>query len=221
MTVLVEAIVSLFDGLFARVQSFTGVTGMAYIFVAPNMIVFSVFVLFPMVFNFFYTFTGSDKLFLDQRPYVGAANLERLFDCDDFLRPATCDEDLFASAVLNSARFVVTQVAVMIAVSLLTAVVLNGRIRARGFFPQRFLLSGAALADCGGNDLAVDAAREWFVQCSRGWNGRGKTSLSDRSQLGALLGGDGERLVLDGLLYAYSASGLAGDSRRSLRSRCH
>ena len=138
MTVLVEAIVSLFDGLFARIQSFTGVTGMAYIFVAPNMIVFSVFVLFPMVFNFFYTFTGSDKLFLDQRPYVGAANLERLFDCDDFLRPATCDEDLFASAVLNTASFVVTQVAVMILVSLLTAVVLNGRIRARGFFRSVF-----------------------------------------------------------------------------------
>ena len=111
---------------------------MAYVFVAPNMLVFSVFVLFPMVFNFFYTFTGSDKLFLDQRPYVGAANLERLFDCDDFLRPATCDEDLFAAAVLNTAGFVVTQVAVMIGVSLMTAVVLNGRIRARGFFRSVF-----------------------------------------------------------------------------------
>ena len=102
------------------------------------MIVFSIFVLFPMVFNFIYTFTGSDKLFLDQRPYVGAANLERLFDCGDFLRPATCDEDLFAAAVLNTGGFVVTQVAVMIAVSLLTAVVLNGRIRARGFFRSVF-----------------------------------------------------------------------------------
>ncbi|MDE2853419.1 MAG: ABC transporter permease subunit [Chloroflexota bacterium] len=138
LALLADVIVNLFDGLFARVQRFTGVTGMAYIFVAPNMIVFSIFVLFPMLFNFVYTFTGSDKLFLDQRPYVGAANLERLFDCGDFLRPATCDEDLFASAVLNTAGFVVTQVAVMIAVSLLTAVVLNGRIRARGFFRSVF-----------------------------------------------------------------------------------
>lgn len=138
IALLVEAIVGLSDGFFNRVQRFTGVTGMAYVFIAPNMIVFSVFVLFPMVFNFFYTFTGSDKLFLDQRPYVGAANLERLFDCADFLRPATCDEDLFASAVLNTAGFVVTQVAVMIAVSLMTAVVLNGRIRARGFFRSVF-----------------------------------------------------------------------------------
>ena len=111
---------------------------MAYVFVAPNMIVFSIFVLFPMLFNFVYTFTGSDKLFLHQRPYVGAANLERLFDCGDFLRPATCDEDLFAAAVLNTAGFVITQVAVMIAVSLLTAIVLNGRIRARGFFRSVF-----------------------------------------------------------------------------------
>ena len=135
---ILEVILSLTDAVFTRIQKLSGVTGMAYIFVAPNMIVFSVFVLFPMVFNFVYTFTGSDKLFLDQRPYVGAANLERLFDCGDFLRPATCDEDLFASAVLNTAGFVVSQVAVMIGVSLLTAVVLNGRIRARGFFRSVF-----------------------------------------------------------------------------------
>ena len=133
-----QALVNGLDGLFARVQKVTGVTGMAYVFVIPNMIVFSVFILFPMIFNFFYTFTGSDKLFLDQRPFVGAANLERLLDCDDFLRPATCDEDLFAAAVLNTAGFVVTQVAVMIGVSLLTAVVLNGPIRARGFFRSVF-----------------------------------------------------------------------------------
>ena len=138
MTKLIDAFVSFFDILFNRIQKFTGVTGMAYVFVAPNMIVFSIFVLFPMVFNFIYTFTGSDKLFLNQRPYVGAANLERLFDCDDFLRPATCDEDLFAAAVLNTASFVVTQVAVMIGVSLMTAVVLNGRIKARGFFRSVF-----------------------------------------------------------------------------------
>ena len=138
MNRLIESFVNIFDGLFNRIQQFTGVTGMAYIFVAPNMLVFSVFVLFPMLFNFVYTFTGSDKLFLNQRPYVGAANLERLFDCGDFLRPATCDEDLFAAAVLNTAGFVVTQVAVMIGVSLLTAVVLNGRIKARGFFRSVF-----------------------------------------------------------------------------------
>ncbi len=138
MNRFVDSFVSLFDGFFNRIQKFTGVTGMAYVFVAPNMLVFSVFVLFPMLFNFVYTFTGSDKLFLNQRPYVGAANLERLFDCGDFLRPATCDEDLFAAAVLNTAGFVVTQVAVMIGVSLLTAVVLNGRIRARGFFRSVF-----------------------------------------------------------------------------------
>ncbi len=138
MNRLTDPFVNLLDGLFSRIQKFTCVTGMAYVFVAPNMIVFSVFVLFPMLFNFVYTFTGSDKLFLHQRPYVGAANLERLFDCGDFLRPATCDEDLFAAAVLNTAGFVVTQVAVMIAVSLLTAIVLNGRIRARGFFRSVF-----------------------------------------------------------------------------------
>ena len=138
MVTVLDHFVSLFDGFFSRVQKITGLSGMAYIFVAPNMLVFSVFVLFPMLFNFVYAFTGGDKLFLDQRPFVGAQNLERLFDCDDFLRPASCDEDLFAAAVLNTASFVVTQVAVMIGLSLITAVVLNGKIRSRGFFRSVF-----------------------------------------------------------------------------------
>jgi alpha-1,4-digalacturonate transport system permease protein len=131
-------IVNILDNFFTPLQKRVGVKGMAYIFVLPNMLVFSIFVLFPMVFNFFYAFTGSDNLFLDQRPYVGTANISRLFDCEDFLRPITCDEDLFVSAVLNTAGFVVTQVAVMIGISLLTAVILNRKIAARGFFRSVF-----------------------------------------------------------------------------------
>lgn len=133
-----NGVVNLLDSIFTPLQKRVGVRGMAYIFVLPNMLVFSIFVLFPMVFNFFYAFTGSDNLFLDQRSYVGTANISRLFDCEDFLRPTTCDEDLFMSAVLNTAGFVVTQVALMIGISLLTAVVLNRKIAARGFFRSVF-----------------------------------------------------------------------------------
>ena len=136
--ILANAVINLLDKFFTPLQKLVGVRGMAYVFVLPNMLVFSIFVLFPMVFNFVYAFTGSDNLFLDQRPYVGAANIERLFDCEDFLRPTTCDEDLFMSAVLNTAGFVVTQVALMIGISLLTAVILNRKIVARGFFRSVF-----------------------------------------------------------------------------------
>ena len=221
MNALLEHFVGLLDGLFSRIQSYTGVTGMAYVFVAPNMLVFSIFVLFPMLFNFVYTFTGSDRLFLDQRPYVGAANLERLFDCQDFLRPVTCDEDLFASAVLNTASFVVTQVAVMIAVSLLTAVVLNGKIRARGFFRSVFFYPVLL------SPIVVAMIWRWMLQENGLFNA-----------LIVSLGGEKLRFLTDrnwarfwvvmvsvwslmGFLYADSAGGLAGDTRRFVRGGCH
>lgn len=134
ITFLVDAV----DLIMARLQNYIGIRGMAYFFVLPNLLIFGFFILFPMINNFFYTFTGGDKLFLDQRPYVGMRNIERLFDCENFLQPNTCSEDLFARSVSNTAAFVVTQVGLMIGVSLLTALILNRSIIARGFFRSVF-----------------------------------------------------------------------------------
>lgn len=133
-----DIVVGLVDSLLMPLQRRIGVRGMAYVFVLPNMLVFSIFILFPMLFNFVYAFTGSDNLFLEQRPYVGTENVERLFDCENFFQPSTCDEDQFARAVVNTAFFVVAQVSLMILVSLITALVLNRPIRARGFFRSVF-----------------------------------------------------------------------------------
>jgi alpha-1,4-digalacturonate transport system permease protein len=111
---------------------------MAYFFVVPNLLIFGVFILFPMVLNFGYAFTGGDNLFLSERPYVGTANLEQLFTCQNYLEPNTCREDLFIRAVTNTAIFVVTQVFFMILVSLVTALILNRNIAGRGFFRSVF-----------------------------------------------------------------------------------
>jgi alpha-1,4-digalacturonate transport system permease protein len=135
---ITNLVIAIMDRIMEPLQQRIGVRGMAYIFILPNMIVFSTFVLLPMLINFVYSFTGSDNLFLEQRPFVGTENIARLFDCDDFLQPNTCNEDLFARAVINTGVFVVTQVGLMIGISLLTAVVLNGKIMARGFFRSVF-----------------------------------------------------------------------------------
>lgn len=135
---ILRFMMNLVDTFFSRLQQKIGIKGMAYVFVLPNLVIFSVFILFPMVTNFFYTFTGGDNLFLDQRPFVGTANLEKLFSCEDFFQPNTCDEDIFARSVTNTGIFVVTQVALMILISLLTAVLLNRNITGRGFFRSVF-----------------------------------------------------------------------------------
>lgn len=126
------------DAIFSRLQKVIGIKGMAYAFVLPNLFIFGFFILFPVLTNFVYAFTGGDELFLENRPYVGTENLERLFDCEDFTRPITCDEDIFIRAVSNTAVFVISQVGLMIAVSLLTAVLLNRKIFGRGFFRSVF-----------------------------------------------------------------------------------
>lgn len=131
-------LLDLVDLLMMPVQKWVGIRGIAYIFVLPNLLIFGLFILLPMVLNFYYAFTGGTQLFPQDRPFVGMQNFERLFDCENFLNPNTCHEDLFARSVTNTAGFVVMQVGLMVLLSLVTALALNRRIVARGLFRSVF-----------------------------------------------------------------------------------
>ncbi len=122
------------DLFFGTLQRLFGVRGMPYVFVLPNLLIFSIFILFPMLLNFVYAFTSGTEFFPDQRPWVGTANFEQLLDCQNFLDANSCREDLFWRAVSNTVGYVGAQVTLMVLVSLVTALVLNRKIRARGFF---------------------------------------------------------------------------------------
>jgi alpha-1,4-digalacturonate transport system permease protein len=86
----------------------------AWIFLAPNLLIFGTFTFLPIVINFYYAFTGGAQLMPAERPYVGAENLATLFDCGNFLDPSTCRKDLFWRAVFNTAKFSLAQVALMV-----------------------------------------------------------------------------------------------------------
>jgi alpha-1,4-digalacturonate transport system permease protein len=133
-----DLVVSLVDVVFSFIQRLVGVRGMPYVFVMPNLLIFGIFILFPMLLNFVYAFTGGTDFFPGQRPWVGTANFEQLLRCESFLDPNTCREDLFWRAVYNTAGYVVAQVSLMVIISLVTALVLNRKIRARGFFRSMF-----------------------------------------------------------------------------------
>jgi alpha-1,4-digalacturonate transport system permease protein len=119
-------------------QAATGYTGMAAFFLLPNMAVFGIFVLFPLVVNFIYSMTGGTALFLDERVFVGTEQYQRLFSCQSFLDPKSCTEDLFWTAVWNTGLFVILQVALMVLVALVTALILNRELRARAFWRAVF-----------------------------------------------------------------------------------
>lgn len=129
---------SLLDTIFTPIQRRIGINNMAYFFLLPNLLIFGIFVLFPMLLNFYYAFTGGTQLFPQDRPFVGTQNFELLFDCQSFLDPNSCKEDLFWRAIFNTTTFVFFKVSAIVLVSLMTALVLNRKIIGRGFFRSIF-----------------------------------------------------------------------------------
>jgi alpha-1,4-digalacturonate transport system permease protein len=127
-----------FELVFSLLQRLIGIRSMPYLFVLPNLLIFGVFILFPMLFNFVYAFTGGTEFFPDRRPWVGTANFDQILTCQNFLDPNSCREDLFWRAVFNTAGYVVAQVALLVLASMITALVLNRSIKARGFFRSVF-----------------------------------------------------------------------------------
>ncbi|MEJ2208332.1 MAG: sugar ABC transporter permease [Anaerolineae bacterium] len=135
---LVEVFLWPIEVVFDLLQRVLGMRRMPYLFVLPNLLIFGIFILFPMLMNFVYAFTGGTEFFPDQRPWVGTANFEQLLTCSNFLDPNTCYEDRFLRAVFNSTGYVVAEVILLVLISLVTALVLNRKIRARGFFRSVF-----------------------------------------------------------------------------------
>lgn len=131
---ITDFFMQLIDLIFTGIQRLIGFRRMPYVFVLPNLLIFGIFILFPMLLNFVYATTSGTELYLDNRPFVGPANFERLLTCENFTVPNSCQEDLFWRAVFNTMQYVVLQVALMIVVSLITAIILNRKIKARGFF---------------------------------------------------------------------------------------
>ncbi len=131
---IITFLVSATDLIMSPLQKVIGHRRMPYLFVLPNLLIFGIFILFPMLLNFWYAFTGGTDFFPALRPWVGTANFEQLLTCESFLDPNTCREDLFWRAVWNTGGYVIFQVTLMVVVSLITAVVLNQNIKAKGFF---------------------------------------------------------------------------------------
>lgn len=135
---LFAAVMNVLDIFFSAVQSLIGSKRMAYVFVLPNLLIFGIFVLFPMLLNFYYAFTGGTALFPADRPFVGGENFAYLFDCGNLLDPVTCREDRFWRGVYNTISYVGLQVFVMVLFALITAIALNRTRFSRGFFRSVF-----------------------------------------------------------------------------------
>lgn len=135
-----KALGDLLDGPFRALQGHIGANRMAYVFLVPNLLVFGLFSFWPMILNFYIAFTGGQSVLLAERPFVGLSNFKELLDCPSYLDPRTCPVAGFSfwTGLWNTLFFAVVQVPIMIVVALLTAIVLNRDIRARGFWRAVF-----------------------------------------------------------------------------------
>jgi alpha-1,4-digalacturonate transport system permease protein len=133
-----NGLMSLGDVLFVPLQKLLGFKNMGYIFVLPNLLVFGIFILLPMLLNFYFGFTSGDSILLENRTWVGTENLSRIMDCANYADITTCREDLFWRGMMNTAVFVVGQVGIMVLAALITALSLNRPIWGRGFFRSVF-----------------------------------------------------------------------------------
>lgn len=137
-TAPLRALAAALDAPLRGWQRLAGQGGMIALFLLPNMAVFAVFVLVPIALNIAYSLTGGAEVFLADREYVGGAHYARLLDCDNHFRPASCRDDSFWTAVWNTARFVVLQVGLMTGAALVTALILNRSLPAKGFWRAVF-----------------------------------------------------------------------------------
>src|SRR5438046_5298366 len=122
------------DPPMRALQRVFGVPRIAWMFVGPNLAILGLFTFLPIVINFYFAFTGGVQLYPSERPFTGTENLSTLFDCGSYLDPATCRKDLFWRSIYNTGEFALLQVALMVALALVTALVLNRKILGRGFF---------------------------------------------------------------------------------------
>ena len=131
----------LFEALdvpFKWLQRLSGVGSMPYWFLVPNLLFFGGFVIIPLFINFGYSLTGGTDLFLRDRVSTGTEQYAFLLDCENFSEPASCREDRFWRGIYNTATFIFFQVTFLVLISLITALILNRKIRARGFFRAVF-----------------------------------------------------------------------------------
>lgn len=120
-------------------QRTTGSSSLPYLFLLPNMLIFGWFTFAPLFINVGFTFTEGQSINFADRPFAGMDNWARLLSETQIdTNAANLEDDKFFRAVMNTSVFVVFQVPIMVLFSLVTALVLNRDIIARGFWRSVF-----------------------------------------------------------------------------------
>ena len=120
-------------------QKLSGATGLPYLFLLPNMLIFGMFTFAPMFINIGFSMSDGQSINFDQRVFSGSDNYQRLLSETQIdTGGINQEDDKFKAAVADTFIFVVFQVPIMVLIALITALVLNRDIIGRGFWRSIF-----------------------------------------------------------------------------------
>lgn len=94
-----------------------------YMFLAPNLLIFSIFIILPALIGLYYSFTNVTLFTFDGFKFIGIDNYVRLFR-----------NQYFIDAFFNTIKLVVVVVPLMYAMSLILALLIVQPLKAKGFF---------------------------------------------------------------------------------------
>ena len=147
------------DWPMRALQRLIGERRMPYVFLLPNLVFFGLFVFLPIVINFVFSVTGGTALFPSRASLRRRrANTPTCSTAAPILDPEHLPRGPFLARRRQYAQFIVFQVVAMVLLSLLTAIVLNMKIRGARLLPRRLLLPGPAVARRRRADLEMDPA---------------------------------------------------------------
>lgn len=134
-----DRVVSVVGWPIELTQRLSGSTGLPYLFLLPNILIFGAFTFAPMFINFGFSVTEGQSILFSEREWAGLDNLRRLLAETQIDTGApNLEDDKFLASVYSTATFVLFQVPVMIAIALISALALNRKIVARGFWRAVF-----------------------------------------------------------------------------------
>ncbi len=94
-----------------------------YLFLTPNLLIFSIFIITPAIIGIYYSFTDVSLFSMDEFNMIGFANYVRLFKDPNFKK-----------ALWNIIRLVLVTVPIIFATSLAIAMLIVRPLKAKGFF---------------------------------------------------------------------------------------
>lgn len=100
-----------------------------FVFLLPFFLLSLVFTFIPMIYSFFISFQKMSFLNLSKSKFVALDNYKKVLE-----------DEVFLKAIVNNLKLILIVVPILIAVSLLLAVLLNSKMKCRGFFRSAFYL---------------------------------------------------------------------------------